>query len=61
MINSLTLVDNGAGSTVILDTIQDIRISASPTEVYVAAGGSIEAIESKYKITNEQKANITKA
>ena len=28
---------------------------------YVAAGGSISAIESKYKITNEQKANITKA
>jgi len=28
---------------------------------YVAAGGSIEAIESKYKLTNEQKANITKA
>ena len=27
---------------------------------YVAAGGSIEAIESKYKLTNEQKANITK-
>ena len=28
---------------------------------YVAAGGSISAIESKYKLTNEQKANITKA
>ena len=28
---------------------------------YVAAGGSIEAIESKYKLTNEQRANITKA
>ena len=28
---------------------------------YVAAGGSITAIESKYKITDEQKANITKA
>ena len=27
---------------------------------YVAAGGSINAIESKYKLTNEQKANITK-
>ena len=27
---------------------------------YIAAGGSIEAIESKYKLTNEQKANITK-
>ena len=28
---------------------------------YVAAGGNIEAIETKYKLTNEQKANITKA
>ena len=27
---------------------------------YIAAGGSIDAIESKYKLTNEQKANITK-
>ena len=27
---------------------------------YVAAGGSIGAIESKYKLTNEQKANIKK-
>ena len=26
---------------------------------YIAAGGSIDAIESKYKLTNEQKANIT--
>ena len=28
---------------------------------YIVAGGSIDAIESKYKLTNEQKANITKA
>jgi hypothetical protein len=28
---------------------------------YVAAGGNVMAIESKYKLTNEQKANITKA
>jgi hypothetical protein len=28
---------------------------------YITAGGSINAIESKYKLTNEQKANITKA
>ena len=27
---------------------------------YIAAGGSINAIESKYKLTNEQKTNITK-
>jgi hypothetical protein len=28
---------------------------------YVAAGGSITAIESKYKITDEQRKDITKA
>ena len=28
---------------------------------YVAAGGKIEAIESKYKITDEQRKGITKA
>ena len=27
---------------------------------YVAAGGSISAIESKYKLTNEQRTSITK-
>ena len=27
---------------------------------YIKAGGSIEAIESKYKLTNEQKTNLTK-
>ena len=28
---------------------------------YIAAGGSIDAIETKYKLTNEKKADITKA
>ena len=28
---------------------------------YIAAGGSIDAIESKYKLTNEQRTNLTKA
>jgi len=27
---------------------------------YVAAGGNVEAIESKYKLTNEQRTNLTK-
>ena len=27
---------------------------------YVAAGGKVEAIESKYKLTNEQRKNLTK-
>ena len=33
----------------------------SKAKEYVAAGGKIEAIESKYKITDEQRKNITKA
>ena len=32
----------------------------SKAKEYVVAGGSIDAIESKYKLTNEQKANIKK-
>ena len=28
---------------------------------YIQAGGKLEAIEAKYKLTNEQRANITKA
>ena len=27
---------------------------------YIAAGGKIEAIETKYKLTNEQRTSITK-
>ena len=27
---------------------------------YVVAGGKVEAIESKYKLTNEQRKNLTK-
>ena len=50
--------------------VDKIKQAAKPTitkeqltkaKEYVAAGGSIDAIESKYKLTNEQKANITKA
>ena len=33
----------------------------SKAKEYVAAGGTIDAIESKYKLTNEQKTNLTKA
>ena len=36
-------------------------VQLAKAKEYVAAGGKIEAIESKYKLTNEQKANITKA
>ena len=52
------------------NAVNKIKQAAKPTitkeqltkaKEYVAAGGSIDAIESKYKLTNEQKANITKA
>ena len=33
----------------------------SKAKEYIAAGGNINAIETKYKLTNEQKADITKA
>ena len=50
--------------------VSKIKQAAKPTitaeqlkkaKEYIAAGGSIDAIETKYKLTNEQKANITKA
>ena len=49
--------------------VDKIKQAAKPTitkeqltkaKEYIAAGGSIDAIESKYKLTNEQKANIKK-
>ena len=51
------------------NTVNKIKQAAKPVitkeqlakaKEYIAAGGSVEAIESKYKLTNEQKANITK-
>jgi len=51
------------------NAVNKIKEAAKPTitkeqlakaKEYVAAGGSIDAIESKYKLTNEQKANIKK-
>jgi len=50
-------------------TIDKIKQAAKPAitkeqltkaKEYVAAGGTIDAIESKYKLTNEQKADIKK-
>ena len=50
--------------------VDNIKAKAKPSitkeqlvkaKEYVAAGGKIEAIESKYKITNEQRKDITKA
>ena len=52
------------------DTINKIKQAAKPaiTEAqlkkakeYIAAGGSIDAIETKYKLTDEQRKSITKA
>ena len=52
------------------NAVNKIKEAAKPTITkeqltkaaeYMKAGGSIDAIESKYKLTNEQKANITKA
>jgi len=51
-------------------TVDKLKAKAKPAitadqlkkaKEYVAAGGKIEAIESKYKITDEQRRNITKA
>ena len=62
--------DADSGKKATSTTIDKIKQAAKPAitpaqlkkaKEYVAAGGKIEAIESKYKLTNEQKANITKA
>jgi len=51
-------------------TVDKLKAKAKPAitadqlkkaKEYVSAGGKIEAIESKYKITDEQRRNITKA
>ena len=51
-------------------TVDKLKAKAKPAitadqlkkaKEYVTAGGKIEAIESKYKITDEQRRNITKA
>ena len=59
--------DAGAKPTGAVDKIKQAakpKITAAQlkkAKEYVAAGGKIEAIESKYKITDEQRKNITKA
>ena len=51
-------------------TVDKLKAKAKPAitadqlkkaKEYVTAGGKIEAIESKYKITDEQRKSITKA
>ena len=59
--------DSGAKPSGAIDKIKQAakpKITADQlkkAKEYVAAGGKIEAIESKYKITDEQRKNITKA
>ena len=73
-LGNLLLIDDtedaDSGKKATSTTIDKIKQAAKPAitkdqlikaKEYVAAGGSIDAIESKYKLTNEQKANITKA
>ena len=73
-LGNLLLIDDtedaDSGKKATSTTIEKIKQAAKPTitkqqiaqaKDYIAAGGKIEAIESKYKLTNEQKADITKA
>ena len=73
-LGNLLLIDDtedaDSGKKATSTTIDKIKQAAKPAitkqqiaqaKDYVAAGGKIEAIESKYKLTNEQKADITKA
>ena len=58
--------DHGKKSSVVNKIKQAAKPAITEAQLkkakeYVAAGGSINAIETKYKLTNEQKANITKA
>ena len=59
--------DAGAKPTGAVDKIKQAakpKITAAQlkkAKEYVAAGGKVEAIESKYKITDEQRKDITKA
>ena len=73
-LGNLLLIDDtedaDSGKKATSTTIEKIKQAAKPAitkqqiaqaKDYIAAGGKIEAIESKYKLTNEQKADITKA
>ena len=73
-LGNLLLIDDtedaDSGKKATSTTIDKIKQAAKPAitkqqiaqaKDYIVAGGKIEAIESKYKLTNEQKADITKA
>ena len=72
-LGNLLLIDDtedaDSGKKATSTTIDKIKQAAKPAitkdqlvkaKEYVAAGGSIDAIESKYKLTNEQKTDIKK-
>ena len=73
-LGNLFLIDDTADSDATNDhgksnAVNKIKQAAKPAitkdqlikaKEYVAAGGSINAIETKYKLTNEQKTNLTK-
>ena len=72
-LGNLLLIDDtedaDSGKKATSTTIEKIKQAAKPAitadqlkkaKEYVAAGGSIDAIESKYKLTNEQKTDINK-
>ena len=58
--------DSGAKPSASIDKIKQAAKPAitkqqiAQAKDYIAAGGKIEAIESKYKLTNEQRKNLTK-
>ena len=52
--NAVSKIKQAAKPSITAEQLQKAR-------EYVAAGGKIEAIESKYKLTNEQRKDITKA
>ena len=72
-LGNLLLIDDTADSDAtnthgkaasVIDRVTKPAITAEQQQKareYVAAGGKIEAIESKYKLTNEQRKDITKA
>jgi len=56
--------DHGKKSNVVNKIKQAAKPSITAEQLqkareYIAAGGKIEAIESKYKLTNEQRKNLT--
>ena len=51
--NAVNKIKEAAKPSITAEQLQKAR-------EYIAAGGSIDAIESKYKLTNEQKTNLTK-